>query len=100
MHADREALEEWFEENDTSPKTGVEVAHKNHTPNVVLSLNIDDWKRKSGFIQKGATLAHEQLPPALMSEQSHRHASVFFIAHARHFPSCTKFWLPPLLMFC
>jgi len=53
-NTDRVALIEWFEDHDTSPKTGIELAHKNFAPNVVLATNLDEWKRKSGFRDNAA----------------------------------------------
>jgi len=50
---EREALVKWYEENDTSPKTGIEVPHTDFTPNTVLLMNIEEWKRKTGYMATG-----------------------------------------------
>ena len=44
MTYEREAIERWLTEHDTSPLTGIVLPHKFLTPNYALRSAIEDWK--------------------------------------------------------
>ena len=46
---DRESIEDWFDDNDTSPKTNISLDNKNLIPNIALKSMIHSWKRKHNY---------------------------------------------------
>jgi hypothetical protein len=43
---DRKAIEEWLEENDTSPMTNMPLPNKNLIPNYTLLSAVVEWKSR------------------------------------------------------
>jgi len=46
---EREAIERWLAEHDTSPSTGIRLPTKNLTPNLALRNSIQEWQETYGM---------------------------------------------------
>ena len=62
---EREAIEEWFEHNDTSPATGAKLAQKTLTPNIALRQAIEEWEHAYALHVRRADI--ELVDPPLAS---------------------------------
>ena len=47
---ERQAIQTWFEHNDTSPSTGITVESKLLVPNHGLAAQIVEWRSGAGWL--------------------------------------------------
>ena len=67
---EREEIEEWLADHDTSPATGARLSTKQLTPNLALRAAIEEWREMYGMNLRRADIEIEGRPIAVGSYKS------------------------------